>query len=250
MQLNLGSLPYIIISSAEIAKEVLKTHEMSFCNRLPNAAIRFLTYDASDLGFSPYGTFWKFMKKMCMTELLNGKMLDQLYPIREQEIKLFLAAIQRKTEEGEGVTVNVGQEASRLVNNVVMRMAISKSCFFTGDEAREVTERVKEASKLCGMFNLSDYFWFCEKVDLQGIGKRLKNVRERFDTIMEMIIEEHQDERKRSKSRLNQTPKDILDVLLTVSEDETSEVKITRDNIKGFLMVITNFQSLNYVCLF
>lgn len=86
IHLHLGSTPVVFVSSAEIAKEIFRTHEASFCNQTSNVAISYLTYKASDLGFAPYGTYWKFMKKLCMSELLNGRMLDQLLPIRQEEI--------------------------------------------------------------------------------------------------------------------------------------------------------------------
>ncbi|KAJ1377811.1 Cytochrome P450 [Sesbania bispinosa] len=149
----------VFVSSAEIAKEIFKTHEASFSNRPGNVAIRYLTYDASDLGFAPYGTYWKFMKKLCMSELLNGKMLDQLFPIRQEEIN---------------------------------------------------------------------------RLDLQGMGKKLKEVRDRYDNMIENIIQEH--EEARNKSTRKDAARDVLDALLSIYEDPNSEVKITRDNIKAFLV--------------
>lgn len=235
IHIYLGSLPVVVVSSAEIAKGVLKTHEMSFCNKSSNAAIRYLTYDASDLGFAPYGTYWKFMKKLCMSELLNGRMLDQLSVIRHEEISHFLQKMKMKGEAGEAV--NKGAEALQLTNSIIMRMSLGKSLFHTEEEAHDIIRRVKDGAQLCSHFNLSDYFWFCQNLDLQGIGKRLKVVRDEFDITLENIMKEH--EEAINKSTAQETEKDILDVLLSVSKDDSSEVKITRDNIKGFLMVRT-----------
>ncbi|KAK8472144.1 hypothetical protein PHAVU_002G126200 [Phaseolus vulgaris] len=174
------------------------------------------------------------MKKLCMSELLNGRMLDQLLPIRREEINRFVVMMKMKGEACEGV--NVGDELLKLTNGIVMRMAIGKSCFNIDGEAHKVTERVKECSKVSGMFNLADYFWFCRELDLQGIGKRMKEARERFDTIIESIIREH--EEARNKFTKKDAPKDVLDALLSIYEDQSSEVKITRDNIKAFLVDI------------
>ncbi|KAG4996643.1 hypothetical protein JHK85_028082 [Glycine max] len=43
--------------------------------------------------------------------------------------------------------VNVGDELLKLINNIVMRMAIGESCFNNDDEAHKLTERIKESSK-------------------------------------------------------------------------------------------------------
>ncbi|KAL1368215.1 3,9-dihydroxypterocarpan 6A-monooxygenase-like [Arachis duranensis] len=236
IQLYLGSNPTVFVSSAEIAKEILKTHEVCFANRPANIAISSLTYDKSDLAFAPYGTFWKFMKKLCMSELLNGRMLELLSPIREEEIKRLLETLRKKGEASEAV--NVVDELLKLTNSIVMRMAISKSCFdIHNDDADKVIEMVKESALLSAKINLQDHFWFCKGFDFQGFGKKVKEVREKFDIMLEGIIQEHEEDRRCQKSTGNTDgAKDVLDALLTISEDQSSEVKITRDNIKGFLM--------------
>ncbi|KAF7818981.1 cytochrome P450 93A3-like [Senna tora] len=231
IQIYLGSIPFVVVGSAEIAKQVLKTNDVSFSNRPLNTAITYLTYNVADFAFAPYGTYWKFMKKLCMSELLNGRMLELLLPIRQEEINKFLQMMLKKGEVGEAV--DVGAELLKLASSIIMRMAISKSCFNPEDDAHEVRKRVKESAKLSRKFNLSDYFWFCRKLDLQGFGKKLKEARDSFDTMIEEVIQEHEEERKKLKTKV--AAKDILDVLLSISEDESSEVKITRDNIKAFL---------------
>ncbi|PNY02500.1 cytochrome p450 93a1-like protein, partial [Trifolium pratense] len=172
----------------------------------------YLTYNSSDLAFAPYGTYWKFMKKLCMSEFLNGKMLDQLLPIRKDEINRFLQMIVKKSEVNEAV--NVTNELLKLTNSIVMKMSIGKSCFKEDDEAHKVTERVRESAMVSGMFNLADYFWFCKRLDIQGIEKRLKDVHDRFDNMMENIIKEH--EEGRSKLERKDGAKDVLDALLTI----------------------------------
>lgn len=233
-QIYLGPAPMFIVSSSEIVKEILKTHEISFSDRPANSAIRYLTYDAADFAFAPYGTYWKFMKKLCMSELLNGRMLDLFLPARQEEIYHFLQVILKKAQAGE--SVDVGAELVRLTNSVIMRMALSKSFCNNDEEAYEVARVVKEAAKVAGRFNLSDYFWLFKVLDLQGIGKRLRQVHERSDAKLERILREHEQERIKSNGKV--APKDILDLLLNISEDPNSEVKITRNNIKAFLKVI------------
>lgn len=179
------------------------------------------------------------MKKLCMSELLGGKMLDQLLLVREQETKRFLRTLLQKGKVG-GEAVDVGAELMVLSNNIVSRMTVSKTSSQNEDEADVVRKLVIDAAELSGKFNISDFIAFCKIFDLQGFNKRLKEVRERFDTMMERVIEEHQEERRRRKDtgiRGDQTM-DILDVLLDIHEDENSETKLTKENIKAFIMDI------------
>ncbi|KAL8127576.1 hypothetical protein AgCh_014471 [Apium graveolens] len=75
-------------------------------------------------------------------------------------------------------------------------------------------------------------------MDLQGIKKRLVDIHERFDKIMERIIEEHRELRSKRKENGNggDVEKDLLDILLDISEDESLEIKLSRENIKAFIL--------------
>ncbi|XP_057783571.1 cytochrome P450 93A3-like [Salvia miltiorrhiza] len=236
IQLSLGSVPCIVASSPEVSKEILKTQESSFLDRPQTAAIDYLTYGSKDFSFAPYGTYWKFMKKVCMSQLLGGQTLDLLQPVRRHEIKQLIRFLARKA--GDGKSVDVGRELIRMSNNVISRMIMSERCSEDEDEAGAVRKLIQETAELTGKFNLSDYIWFCKNLDLQGFGKRLKEVRDRFDEMMERIIGEHQNERRKSKDNTkgSEVVKDLLHILLDIAEDESSEVKLTRENIKAFIL--------------
>ncbi|KHN26360.1 Cytochrome P450 93A3 [Glycine soja] len=71
---------------------------------------------------------------------------------------------------------------------------------------------------------------------MQGFGKGLKEIRDRFDTIMERAIKEHEEERKKRKEVGNGGEgqiKDLVYVLLDIHEDHNSNIKLTKENIKA-----------------
>lgn len=181
------------------------------------------------------------MKKLCMTELLGGKTLDQHISVRAEEMKRFLNLLLDKANAGEAV--DVGVELIRLTNNIISRMALRTRCSEKEDEAGKV---VKEMCELAGKANVSEMIWFCKNLDLQGFGKRLEDVRGRYDRMMERIMKEHEEARRKEKKEMvdgGDGIKDVLDILLDIYEDESSEIRMTRENIKGFIMVIINFSS-------
>ncbi|PRQ44545.1 putative 3,9-dihydroxypterocarpan 6A-monooxygenase [Rosa chinensis] len=234
----LGSVPCVVVSSPEMAKEFLKTHEASFSNRPHMAAVDYLTYGSADFSFAPYGPYWKFMKKLCMSELLGGRTLDQLLPVRREELASFIDLMLNKAKSNEAV--DLGAELMNVTNNIISRMLMGQSCSADEKEADEVRKLVKAVAELTGKFNLSDFIWFCKNLDLQGFGKRLKEVRDQFDTMMQRIIKEHQEARKKRKEvgESDDDVKDLLDILFDISEDETSEIRLTRENIKAFILDI------------
>lgn len=97
-QLFLGSTPCVVVSSPEMAKEFLQTHDISFSNRPKLSNADYLTYGSLDLAFSSYGPYWKFMKKLCMTKLLGLQTLEKFVPVMKQERHLFLQTLVEKAQ--------------------------------------------------------------------------------------------------------------------------------------------------------
>jgi cytochrome P450 len=172
-----------------------------------------------------------------MTELLGGQTLEQHLPVRSEEIKQFLQLLHKKAKANE--EVDVGVELIRLTNNIISRVALRKRCSENEDDADKVRKLVEEMCELVGKGNVSEMIWFCKNLDLQGFGKRLKDVRDGYDTMMEKIMKEHEEARKK-KDLKDDGIKDVLDIY----EDENSEIKMTRENIKGFIMGIRAFWGL------
>ena len=54
---------------------------------------------------------------------------------------------------------------------------------------------------------------------------------------MEKIMKEHEDARKKEMGG-DEAVRDLLDILLDIYNDESSEIGLTRENIKAFIMVI------------
>ncbi|XXG56586.1 hypothetical protein AAC387_Pa03g3962 [Persea americana] len=234
MLLRLGSVPTVIVSSVEAAKEILKTHETAFTDRPSTSAIRLLSYDTSGFIFGPYGPYWKFMKKLCMSELLNGRTLDLMLPIRRLELRRFLQLLAERSEAGK--TADMGAELMALTNSVISTMAMRKRCSTT--EGDEVHESLSELAELVGRFNLGDFNAFCKKLDLQGLEKRFKDLHRRLDRLIEGVLKEHLEERRvrRETGVGRDFAKDFIDILLDISEDEKAEMQLTRENIKAFVL--------------
>ncbi|KAM7500220.1 hypothetical protein LguiA_024634 [Lonicera macranthoides] len=236
IHISLGSVPCLVASSPEMAKEFLKTQESSFSNRPKISAVDYLTYGSQDFSFAPYGPYWKFMKKVIMSELLGGQTLDLLLPVRRDEISRLMEYFKEKAKASQ--SVDVGGELIRVTNNVISRMLMSERCSEGEDEAGDVRKLVKDIAEITGKFNLSDYVWFCKNLDLQGFKKRLKGVRDGFDTMMERIIEEHEVARREKKMSGGDEVKDLLDILLDIAEDKSLEMKLSKENIKAFILDI------------
>ncbi|KAI3954586.1 hypothetical protein MKW98_019717 [Papaver atlanticum] len=88
MFLKLGSIPTLVVSSADMAKEILTTHDLVFSNRPMFYAPTKLSYGCSDITFSPYGDYLREVKKMSVSELLSAKKVLSYRAVREEEVAL------------------------------------------------------------------------------------------------------------------------------------------------------------------
>ena len=95
MELHLGSSRTVVISSPALLKEMCKDKDQIFASRPPNVAGEIIMYGRKDIVWSPYGSHWRHMRKVCVLELFTAKRLDSSKPIREDEFAHLIDDIYR-----------------------------------------------------------------------------------------------------------------------------------------------------------
>ncbi|CAK7342488.1 unnamed protein product [Dovyalis caffra] len=234
IQLRLGASTCYVVSDAEIAKEVLKTNEMNFVSRLQFDTTDCNIYEGSGFITAPYNAYWRFMKKLCMTRLLNTTQINQLVHIREDEMKKLAQSLVNISKEGE--LCDLRQAIMTMTNNVICRMSMSTRCLGDGanNEAREIKDLVLQVSLLGGKLSAGNVLGPLAKLDLFGYGRQLRVALEKFDRLVERIIKEH--EEKEMKGTERSEGMDLMDILLEISRDPNAEMKLTRKEIKAFFL--------------
>ncbi|KAK8664423.1 hypothetical protein V6N13_084215 [Hibiscus sabdariffa] len=232
MQLKFGSFPVVIVSSVEMAKAVLKTNDVIFTDRPKNAAGKYTTYNYSDITWSPYGPYWRQARKICLTELFSAKRLESYNHIRREEMKLFL----KNLYESCGTSVVLKDHLSSLSLSVISRMVFGrKYTEGTGENEivspKEFKEMLDELFLLNGVLDIGDSIPWLSFLDLQGYIKRMKALAKKFDMFLEHVLDEHNERRKGVRDYV---AKDMVDVLLQLSEDPTLDVKLERLSVKAF----------------
>ncbi|CAI0455269.1 unnamed protein product [Linum tenue] len=123
MQLQLGEIPTVIVSSAEWAKEFMQAHDLNFASRPFIPAANIIFYGGRDIGFSPHGPYWTKMRKIVAMELLGARRTKLLRPIMEQEMAKLVGLINTKptinlTEAGSDTwTITVEWAMSELMKH-------------------------------------------------------------------------------------------------------------------------------------
>ncbi|KAL8111567.1 hypothetical protein AgCh_019325 [Apium graveolens] len=195
MFLQLGSVPTLVVSSAAMAKEILKTRDLVFSSRPVLYATEKLTYKSSSISFAPYGEYWRQIRKIAVIELLSAKRVQSFKDVREQEV--------------------AGSDYSE--EHV-------KSEF---DKILHVTQ------ELIGMVNIGDYFpWMAWFNKVNGVEARLDENFRKLDSFYDKAIREHRESLSRSGPREHE---DLVDVLLRIQTDPDQDIGLTDDHIKAVL---------------
>lgn len=87
MMLQLGETPLVVVSSKEMARQVLKTHDANFATRPKLLGGEIVLYGWADITFSPSGEYWRKLRQLCASEILSAKRVLTFRHIREQEVR-------------------------------------------------------------------------------------------------------------------------------------------------------------------
>lgn len=230
--LQLGEIPTIVISSARLAKEVLKTHDLALASRPQLFSAKHLFYNCTDVAFSPYGPYWRNIRKICVLELLSAKRVDTYRSAREEEVARLVSRISESFQS----TLDLSKFLGLYANDVLCKIAFGRQFSEGGnsDYHRQGFHKMLYAYQvLLGGFNIGEFFPSFEFMhSLTGVKSRLKDTFRRFDQLFDQILKEH------ASSEGIEEHKDLVNVLLDVQKkDDSDEMPLTTDNIKAIILV-------------
>ena len=117
MHLRLGEIATVVVSSAEMAKDVMRTHDAALCSRPSVLAGELVFYGSSDIGLAPYGEYWRHVRKIATLELFTAKRVQSFRPIREEEVANLVESIAME----EGSVVNLSKKLFGLAFDITSR---------------------------------------------------------------------------------------------------------------------------------
>ncbi|KAL6211330.1 hypothetical protein ACLB2K_016557 [Fragaria x ananassa] len=230
MLLHFGSVPVIVVSSAEAAREIMKTHDGIFTDRPKFTFFKKLFYNYKDILSAPYGEYWRQIKSICVLNLLSNKRVRSFCVVREQETKSMINNIQQfcsisSSPSSSSSVLNLSEMFLTLTNDVVCRVALGRKYSDQGEGGRMFKELSVEFSELMSRLNIGDYipwlYWFSH---VNGLNSKLDNLAKRFDDFLEMVVQEHMDCSKTVNGHGhvhidNDDGKDFVDVLLWLQKE-------------------------------
>ncbi|KAL0004374.1 hypothetical protein SO802_011935 [Lithocarpus litseifolius] len=239
MLLQLSGIRTVIISSADAAREVLKVHDLACCSRPPLACSKVFSYNYRDMAFSPYGNYWREIRKICVLELFSVKRVQSYQFIREEEVALFVDSISNYASSA--TPIDLSEKLFALTASITFRIGFGKSFRGSGFDNERFQAVVHEVVSMIGSYNASEFFPFVGWIidTLSGRLKRLERVFQELDTLFQQVIDLHLD-----PERTKPEHEDIIDVLLRIEREQEESgpsgdaARFTKHNIKAVLLNI------------
>lgn len=122
--LHLGQTPTLVVSSADMVREMIKSNDIVFSNRPETTAPDILLYGCKDVSFSNYGEYWRQLRKVIVLELLSIKRVQQCRFVRNEEVALLVERVRKASLKGD--SINLSDIFFGISNNVVSRCVIGK----------------------------------------------------------------------------------------------------------------------------
>ncbi|XP_054778522.1 cytochrome P450 71D8-like [Prosopis cineraria] len=229
IRLQIGEISTVVVSSPDMAKEIMKTHDLAFVHRPQISSARIFAYGATDIAFAPYGEYWRQMKKICILELLSAKKVQSFSYIRQDEVSKLIVSVGSSV----GSVVDLTAKIYSLTCAIVTRVAF-------GNEQEELLQLFYAAIEVAG-FRFVDFFPSLKRVHLiiTAMEAKLVKIHKKIDKILEDILKENQKKQLRSAEGgcdgTGSGEENLVQVLLRIQRSGSLDITITNNNIKAVI---------------
>ncbi|KAE8125124.1 hypothetical protein FH972_019959 [Carpinus fangiana] len=230
-----GSTLNVVVSSSELAKEVLKENDQQLADRFRNRSAARFSRDGKDLIWADYGPHYVKVRKVCTLELFTPKRLEALRPIREDEVTAMVESIFNHCThpDNSGKSLLVKEYLGAVAFNNITRLTFGKrfvnSDGITDEQGLEFKAIMANGVKIGGSLPITDHIpWlrWMFPVEEEAFHKH----GERRDRLTNTIMEEHTKARDKSGG----AKQHFVDALLTLQD----KYDLSDDTVIGLLWTL------------
>ncbi|KAL5230319.1 hypothetical protein ABZP36_029095 [Zizania latifolia] len=227
MQIWLGEVPAVVVSSPEVAQEVLRNQDVTFADRFVNTTIGMIF--ANDLAFCPYGEQWRQLRLLCTQGLLTVARVKSFQRIRESEVASLVRDMATSAATG-GDAVNLTERIGQLVNDIVLRCSVGGQ----SKHRDEYLDALHTALSQVTWLTVADIFPSSKLARLLGTAPRKAvTCRKKIECILKQIIQGRKEIVDRGTSNCDETARNecFLDILLRLQKEGKTPIPITNEVI-------------------
>jgi len=123
--LKMGQRNYVIVSSPELAKEVLHTQGVEFGSRTRNVVFDIFTGKGQDMVFTVYGDHWRRMRRIMTVPFFTNKVVQQSRFAWEDEINHVIKDL-TASKEASTTGVIIRRRLQLMMYNIMYRMMFDR----------------------------------------------------------------------------------------------------------------------------
>ncbi|CAA0816194.1 cytochrome P450- family 76- subfamily G-polypeptide 1 [Striga hermonthica] len=227
ISLRIGSIKAVALLDAQSASELFKKHDAGFAERAITDVIRATGFDRASISLSPYGPYWRMMKRIVTVDLLSQRRIDEMGPVRRRCVDDMLRWIGR--EAGPRRPVHVAKFVFVALFNMIGNLVLSRDLAgLESDMASDFFEAMLEAIEWSGQPNVVDAFPWLWWADPQGLRRNVKRGLKKTLRIVGDFVAERL--RERQSTGVEGIKRDFLEVLLEHQRNEDGEMGTISDH--------------------
>nr|UVC58039.1 CYP706V8 protein [Isodon rubescens] len=232
--LRLGSKLCTVVCSADVIKEVVRDQDAVLANRQITAFSRIITYNLNDIAWSPNGQEWRDRRKIFVRELQSTANLNASYNLRKDEVRKAIRDVHAQI----GTPVNIFELVQKIDINLLINMIWGGRMKGQRRDKMisELVQLVSEMLELLIKPNISDFFPFLERFDLQGVVRDATALVKKVEAIMDDVIDERI--KNPHAEKVEEGRKDFLQTLVDQMQDESNNGSLGMVQIKAMFINI------------
>ncbi|KAL3753999.1 hypothetical protein ACJRO7_001273 [Eucalyptus globulus] len=213
IKLERGSVTRVLISSPALAKEIIRTHDAVFSNRMVPDSVMAHDHDKLSMLWVPISPPFRYLRKLYNSHILSSKKLDLNQHLRSKKVQELITFVRECAYASEA--------AFRTSVNAKSNMIFSLEPL---NPARKLREVVWQIVVEVGKPNLADYFHVLKKIGPHGSKHRLEAHFEKIFDIFDNLIQ------RKMQLRMETgwiKGNDVSDNLLDLVEDKNETLHIS-----------------------
>ncbi|XP_061348050.1 geraniol 8-hydroxylase-like [Gastrolobium bilobum] len=221
MSLKLGNKTTIVISSPQIAKEVLHTKDNIFPNKIIPDAFRALDHHKFSVIWMPSSAQWRTLRKVCATNVFSCMKLDSTQALRQRKVQELMDYVKEKCKKCEAL--DIGEASFITMLNTISSILFSMDLgHYTSDESQEFKDIIFSIAEELGRPNVVDFYPIFRVLDPQGVRARMNCYFWKLISFFDGLIEERL--RLRALENESKACNDVLDSVLELMLEDNSQM--------------------------
>ncbi|KAK9064016.1 hypothetical protein SSX86_017888 [Deinandra increscens subsp. villosa] len=235
-----GSILNVVVSNSELARQVLAEKDEQLADRHRSRSAAKFSRDGQDLIWADYGPHYVKVRKVCTLELFTSQRLEDLRPIREDEV---MAMVESIFNDSTQVQHHPGRSINKFDKGLVLRSYLGAMSFnnitrlafgkrfvnddgVMDDQGKEFKAIVVNGMKLDASLTMAEHIpwlrWFFPLEEEAFVRHG-----EHRDRLTRAIMEEH----TAARLKTGGTQQHFIDALLTLQK----QYDLTDDTVIGLL---------------